>query len=328
MCLKPTGTSKQVSPKVARDRVEQVRRREVAHGRPVPAAVFEQIVIEQHQDLVRVQKRALVVDDAQPVGVAVRRDADVAAVLQHVVLQLRERLFVRRGQAAAEQRVVPLVDHVHVAARRDEHRLQRRPRDAVHGVEHNLQMARADCVRAHSPQDGVQIGIHGVDQPDRPAAEPLGIRHGRGRAALQKLHAALQIPRHGFVGVPAALREDLDAVVDGGVVAGGDRHAVGQAVVFDGEHHERRGRLPVDEQADDSGSRQDLRRPLRRLAREKPAVIADHEAVLRRGLVLHLLRQRGREQLHVGLREAVRDDGPPAAGPEFYRHLKVPLPRP
>ena len=61
-------------------------------------------------------KAAFVVDDAQAVCVAVGGDAQIRVLLQHCGPQRAQRLHIRRGQAAAKERVMPLMNDVHIAS--------------------------------------------------------------------------------------------------------------------------------------------------------------------------------------------------------------------
>ena len=97
------------------------------------------------------EELAPVVDDAQPVGVAVGGDTDVTAVLDHKAPQADEGFAAGGGKASAEQGVMPLVDYVHVAPGGDEDGAQGGLGHAVHGVQHHLQRPGADGVHIHRP---------------------------------------------------------------------------------------------------------------------------------------------------------------------------------
>ena len=213
------------------------------------------------------------------------------------------------------------MDYVHIAAGGDENGLQGGFADPVHGIQHHLQTPGADGVHIYGPDDGVHILVHGVDELDEPGADAL--LKGDGdivRLLLQGVDIPLQVGCHHLVRVPAALGEDLDAVVDGGVVTGGDGHAVGEVVVLHGEHDEGRGGLPVHHHAADALARHDLGGPVGGLLGEEAAVVPDEEAPLGHPLVLHLAAEGRRQELHVGPGELIADDGPPAAGTEFDAH--------
>ena len=84
-----------------RDPVQQVGGGHVAHGRARPTLVGQQIVVEQNQDLVGGEVGALVVDDAQAVGVAVGGDAQVRAGVQDGLAQGDYEI----GRASCRERV-------------------------------------------------------------------------------------------------------------------------------------------------------------------------------------------------------------------------------
>ena len=300
-----------------RNGVQQVGGGQVAHRRPVPALVLQQVVVQQHQNLVGVEELPPVVDNAQPVGVAVGGDADVAAVLQHEVLQANEGLAVGSGEAASEEGVPPLVDYVHVAPGGDENGLESGLGHAVHGVQHNLQPPGADGVHVHRPDYRVDIGVHGVDNLYLARAHPLLIGDSGDFLSLQGGDVGLDVGGDQLIGVSASLDKHLHPVVQGGVVAGGDRHAAGQLVILHGEHDKGRGSLPLHHHTGHACSRHHLGGPVGRLLGEEPPVVADEEAPLGHPLLFHLPGQSRGKQLDVGLGEAVADDGPPAAGSEF-----------
>ena len=93
---------------------------QVAHHRAPQSFVADQVIVQQHQNVVGMEKMPLVIDHAQPVRVAVRGDSQIVVPLHHLVLERPQ--GVRRGsrKPSAEQRVVLLVNHVQITAPGDQ----------------------------------------------------------------------------------------------------------------------------------------------------------------------------------------------------------------
>ena len=283
----------------------------------MPAAVLHQIVVQQHQQLIGVDELPLIVDDAQTVGVAVGGDAQIAVLVQHQRRQRLQRVHVGGGQLAAEQRVVAVVDDLQIAAAGGQQHAQARPADAVHGIEADAQRRVLDGLHIHGGQDAVQILVHGVGLGDEAPRHGLIVVHALDIGGGQLRDLRFDAGRHRLVGVPAAGGEHLDAVVDGGVMAGGNGDAVGLAPLLHGEHHQGRGAGAVDDKGMEAAARQHLRRPVGRLLGQEAAVVAHADLRARKALLLHQAAQARHQQADILLGELVRDDGPPAAGTEF-----------
>ena len=287
----------------------------------MPALVLEQVIVQQHQNLVGMDKASLVVDDAQSVGVAVGGDAEVRVLLQHRSPQRAQRLHIRRGQATAEERVVPLMDDVDVAAGGEQNGLQRRAAHAVHRVEDDMQVAASDGVHVYPTDDGIQVRVLRVDLLHQPRRHGLFIGNDADLALVHTVGGVAQLVGHGLLRVAPALGEHLHTVVNRGVMAGGNRHAIGQAIILDRKHDQRRRRLAADKEHVNALPRHDLRGPLRRLAAQKPAVVADAEALVLNVLRLDAQGQGPHELLNVELGKSVADDGAPSARTE-RNHLQ------
>ncbi len=196
----------------------------------------------QHgEDLVAVDLLAGAVHGQAAVGVAVVRDAEVGAVLDHGRLEQAE-----VGGAAA----VVDVEAVGLGADRDDLRAgpgERLGRDvrgrAVGLVEDDLQPVEA--VRENTDEVGdVPVEALGVvgDAADAGAGGPVPGSTGA-VLLVGRLDAVLQLVGE----LVAAAREELDAVVGHGVVAGGEHHAeVGAQRT--GEIRHRRGGQHTDAQ--------------------------------------------------------------------------------
>ena len=216
-----------------------------------------------------------VVDDSQAVRVPIGGDADVAAVFQHEVLQAYQSLAVGGGKPPAEQGVPPLVNHVHVAPGGDKDGLQGGLGHAVHGVQDHSQPPGTDGVHVHRPDDGVNVGVHGVNDLDLPGADPFFIGDRGNLRPFQGGGLLFDAGGGQLIRVPAPLDKDLDAVVQGGIVAGRYRHAIGQLIIFHGKHDQRRRSLPLHHHAENARPRHDLGGPVGGLLGEEPSAVAD-----------------------------------------------------
>ena len=141
------------------DPVQQVGGGHVPHDGAGPALPGQQVLVQQHQHLVGADVGAGVVDDAEPVRVAVGGDAEVGAALEHGLAQRGHRPLRRGGHAPAEQRIVPGVDDLDLAAGADQHGLQGGLGDAEHRVEHDLQVRVADHLEVELLDDRVEIPV-------------------------------------------------------------------------------------------------------------------------------------------------------------------------
>ena len=176
-----------------------------------------------------------------------------------------------------------------------------------------MQIAAADSVHIDAADDGVQIRVLRVDLLHQPRRDGLFIGNDMDIAFRHAVGGIAQLVGHGLLRIAPALGEHLYAVVDRGIVAGRHRHAIGQAIILHREHDQRRGRLPADKQHVDALPRHHLGGPLRCLTAQKPAVIADAEALVLNILRLHAQRKRPCQPLHIELGKTVCDDGAPPA---------------
>ena len=315
--LEADGDFVALLPQARGDAVEQTGGGVVAHAGAFPAAVLHKIVVEQHEQLVRVDELPFVIDDAETVGVAVSSNAEIAVPVEHERGEGLERIDVRRGQLAAEERIVAVVDDLKIAPARCEQHAQARPAYAVHRVKADAQRGFLDRLHIHGGEDAVEILVHRVTLNDLSLGERGVVIHTLHIGGGELFDLGLNAARYFCVGIAPAFGEYLDAVINGGVVARRHGHAVGHIPALDGEHDERRRARTVDDVGAEAVAREHLARPVRRFLGEKAAVIPD--ADLRPGVALffHERAQPCGEQADVLLCEAVGDDGAPSAGTEF-----------
>ena len=218
-----------------------------------------------------------------------------------------------------------LVDHVHIAPAGQQDGPQTALADAVHGVDGHPEAGVLDLLDIHKLQDAVNIFVEGIYLPDYSLGQGLIVVQGADFLRTEQRDLLLDPPGDGLVRVPASGGKDLDAVVNGGVMAGRDGHAIGKLHPPDGEHNQRRGGGAIHHQRLVAVPRQHLRGPVSGLLGQEAPVIpyADRSSAV--SLQLHQPAQPGGHQPDVLLGKLIRNDGPPAAGSEFYHcaHLSL-----
>ena len=307
------------------DTVEQAGGGVVAHARPFPAAILHKIVVEKYKQLVRVDELSLIIDDAETVGVAVGRDAEIAVPVEHERGERLERIDVRRGQFPAEERVVAVVDDLKIAPARCEQHTQARPAHAVHRIKADAERGLFDRLHVHGGENAVEIFVHRVILDDLSPDEGVVVVDALHIGGGELFDLGFNAARYLRVGISPALRENLNAVINGGVVACGHSQAVGHVPALDGEHDERRRARAIDDIRAKAIAREDFARPVRRFLGEKAPVVSD--AYLRAGMTLFFhegAKPRG-EQTDVLLCKSVGDNSAPSAGAEFYHLHRTPF---
>ena len=270
------------------------------------------------------EETAGVVDDSDAVGVPVGGDSDVIAVVCDVILQRFQGVSVGGRELSRKQGVVAAVNGLHIAAGGGEDGLQGSLAHAVEGIQHHPQAGVPDGLHVQAADDAVQVLVQRVELLDQAGFDPVLVAQGGNFIALAKIRlhlvdVALQVGGLCLVRVPPAPGEHLEPVVEGGVVAGGDHHAVVQVVGHDVEHDQGGGGGAVYELDGDALGGQDLRRPLHRLLGQKAPVVADGQAG-EHLLPLHFSGHGLRQNADVGFDEIISDDGSPATGSKANAH--------
>ena len=218
---------------------------------------------------------------------------------------------------------MPVVDHLHLAAGRLQQGAEGGLGHAVHGIQHHPEIAAADGIHVHSLHQVVQVFVQGIDFPNQALGLCLSVLQLLHRL-LHLVNVRLNLPGLDLVRVPASRSENLDAVVDGRVVAGRYHHAVGKIMPLHIVHGQGRGAGLVDQAGPDAVCREHAGRPLHGLLGQEAPVIAHDDSPLRHPLILHFPAQCPGQNLNVLLRESIPDDGSPAACPKT-NHAASPL---
>ena len=226
---------------------------------------------DHRHELVAVDHVAALVDDDQPVGVAVERDADVGADLAHLG---RERRGLGRAAFLVDVEAVRLdADLDDLGAQFP----QRFRRDLVGGavgaIDHHAQAFERKIARQRALGEFDVAVLHAVDALG--AAEIGGVRELLAEIAVDQF-LDLQLD---LVGQLVAVRaEQLDAVVVVRIVRGGDHHAeIGAHRARQHRHRRRRHRAGEQHVHADRGEARD-QRGLDHVAGQ-PRVLADQHAM-------------------------------------------------
>ena len=97
--------------------VDQVGRCHALGHAVSPAARLHQVVQQQRNNVVRLDKRAIAVQNAEAVRIAVGRDADRRAHLLHLFLRVAQQVVVGLWRMSAEEHVAVVVNRLHSHAR-------------------------------------------------------------------------------------------------------------------------------------------------------------------------------------------------------------------
>src|SRR6201987_3237149 len=94
---------------VLRNSIDQVRRCDgLGHSIP-PAARLHQIIEQQRNDVIRLDKRAVAIDNSEAISIAIRRNADRCAYLLHLRLAVAQQMIVRLRRMATEQHITVIM---------------------------------------------------------------------------------------------------------------------------------------------------------------------------------------------------------------------------
>ena len=245
-----------------------------------------QIVVQHHQNFIGRNIAAAAVDDAQAIAIAVQGDAQIVAAVHHLFGQLAQAVLAGRGGDAAEVGVALGVDDIHCAAHGMQNNHQRVGARAVHGVKQDAQPAITDGLTIDAGQDIIQKIVKGIfDILDAAVGLAHGERHKariQRRAVGQRLDALRGFHRR----VAAFLHNQLDAVVDGRVMAGCYLQGAVQVLLEHRVHQQGRGRAAVQKKHLKTLRAKYLRQPFGRFAGEKTPVVTDNDRPVRAAVFL------------------------------------------
>src|SRR5581483_12240187 len=68
----------------------------------LPASRFDQIIKQQRNDVIRLEKSAILVDDPEAIGIAVGGDSNLSLLLSHLFAKSFEQMIVGLGSVIAK----------------------------------------------------------------------------------------------------------------------------------------------------------------------------------------------------------------------------------
>ena len=284
------------------------------HGSP-PAADLEEIEHQQRVDLELVDEAAALVDDADPVGIAVGGDAEVVATGSHGRQGRRQVGSDRFGVDPAEVRValgVKLGDPRRTSVQHPRQVAVARP---VHALVEDLEPCRTQRVQVDHPAHLGDVGGHRVVDLD-----PLVTLAALDVVGPQPRDPLLQLPDDLGGRRAPGLRLVLDPVEEIGVVAGGDGDRTRRLAIDDGPGGDLGRRGPVEDQRSQPVAGEDPSDLVRKRLGPKAAVVPDHRQRLGR-LGLQVVGHALGHEPEVGEGEVIADDPPPAVRSELDRWL-------
>ena len=219
---------------------------------------------------------------------------------------------VRGRQLSAEQRIMPVMYDLQIAAAGHQDRPQTGLAYAVHGVKCDPETGTPDRLRIHQGKDAVDIVVGGILLPHQSLPHRFLIIEAPDAASVRPGDRLFDPVGYGPVRIPAAGGKDLDTVIDGRVVACRDHESVRHVSGFDRIHDQWGGRGAVDHQHTVSAAGKHLRQPVCRFLGKEPAVISDTKLRAGQPLLIHQAAQARRQQTKILFCKAVGDNCPPA----------------
>ena len=279
--------------------------------------VLHQVMDQQQDDVVGVDELAAAVVQPDAVGVAVRGQAALDALLRDQRAELLQVPVDGLGRLAHERRVVLTMHQTCVGQDPRQHPLP----GSVHGVVPQLQAARLDRVQ-------VEVGLHMVHEHRLQVHFLEEALAGRGLQVDPSEVKAMGFGDHVLDLLhmfgdqrSAIVTLELVAVVGGRVVAGrdDDAHAGVQLMGAQGDHG--RAHEVARDVHTDAGVHEHLGGGLGEELPCKTAVMTHHDGGVLREACLHPFGDRHAHARHVVLRELPGDDRPPSVRSELdLRH--------
>ena len=192
-----------------------------------PAALLDQVLQRQGEDLVRVDEVAALVHGADAVRVAVGRHAEVAHARADGGGQRAEILGDRLGMDAAEAGIHLAADLGHLAARSLQKGFDHAAARSVHGIHDKALRVFGDDIRIDQRAQMIEVRRQRVELLDQAGLACLLIIHQVGTARLLLVIGDVDLDPPALLreGRAAKRRLELDAVVARGIMRCGDHHA-------------------------------------------------------------------------------------------------------
>ncbi len=304
-------------------RIDLMARRHRADDRAGPAAILLQMVQGERQDLVWSQPGAIFVHNPKAVGVAIQAEAQLRFAFADKLAHIPHAFSVWLGMMAAKKRVELVMEPGDLRAAFFEQGVKVTAPGAVHQLDGDLQFGRANRGEVHEFVDLLEVGGPGIERFAREGPDRRGFH--RPIVGLQPGDIGLDLLRQFRRGRRAVAGGEFQALVFGGVVAGGQVESANRLAVADRVADDRRGGVPLAEEGSEAGVGQYFGGGERKFTRQKTGVMAkdDHRlaAVDRRGRILEFGLEKLRDPLgreaDIVEREIASDQPAPAGSAKF-----------
>ena len=214
MYLNPTGVSCNSTPCFSRQRVDQIRGRNRFGHAILPAPALHQIIKQQRDHIIRLQKSSIGVDNAKTVGVAIRRNPNLRPSLAHLLSQIFQQMIVRLRRMPAEQHVAIIMHGRDLQARAAQQFVRISASRAPHRIKRDPQIRLANHFQIDNLSQPLQISP--ASDPDFHAS-PLHRRRQPGTASSPAtISASIFFVTSGRAGQPSAV-ENLIPLYSGGL---------------------------------------------------------------------------------------------------------------
>ncbi len=145
------------------DRIDHVRRRDAARRGHFPFARFDEIVVHEREDQVGLDPRAVVIDDAEAVGVTIGGQARGCFGIDHSFAQRREIFFGDVGPGPIEQAIALRAHALHRDTVIGERAVQIAGAAAVERVDYQRRLCLAQRLEMDEFFDALQIVFAEID---------------------------------------------------------------------------------------------------------------------------------------------------------------------
>ena len=304
--------------------IDQMRRGDGTRRAAFPAAAAAEVVQQQGQHLVGINVRAVGVDDAKAVRIAVNSQADIVLSLFHDRRKICEILFRRLRGPASEERVAMTVENGYRAARVPKNGIEIIPPRAVEQVHGDLELRLSDRFEVDLLSQVIKVGFAQVRVLDKALFPGLRERHHRDGRVLFKQSVCPRLNIFCRIRQRRAApgRRELEAVVFGRIVACREIDAAAGFTPDDLIGNDGRRNIPVGEEGAYPVRSQDHNGLRCESLGQEAGVVADNHAFVLQSLRGKMVGDRLRHHPHPVEREIVGDHSTPARRPEFYLHVR------
>src|SRR5664280_765453 len=304
-------------------------RRHGAHDRARPAAIFFQMIKRERQNLVRRQPRSVLVHNAKTIRVAVETKSHLRLAVADKFAHVGHVLRVRFGMMPAEQRIQFVVKQRDLRADFFEQHVEITVAGAVTQINGDFQFRFFKNGKFKEFVKLFEIRRLRIDFLVGERAKLRRVKSPMRR--LQFYDIRLDLLRQIGRGRRAVERGKFQALILGGIVAGGHVDAANRLAMTDGVRDDGRGRVAIAEQGFNAVGRKNFGGGEGKFASEKTRVVAENQNRLApvnfrfpiSDFRFQVVRDALCGETDIIEGEVARNDIAPAGGAEFdYGHKK------